>query len=249
MRFHDKNTAVHLLNEGGPAKVEIDPESVEVPLATFFVDHEFQGMRPRFRKSIQFVCEPFFAAYEKAQVKLHEILLRQPLQKSGTLINSLWRGWYQTSFYDLETVHNGQELVVNGRIAIFASHRDKPLPRLAFYTVIQEDRCRSWQPLAAVQDGVKDTDIIHDVLTLILFIKYCPIEIKVVAGGKKLTHKREKYVNKTDLPVEILDSTWFTTIVRSEGFGVGGHFRMQPFGPGLKEKKLIWIAAWSVFIH
>jgi hypothetical protein len=39
-----------------------------------------------------------------------------------------------------------------------------------------------------------------------------------------------------------LDSTWFTTIVRSEGFKVGGHFRMQPFGKNLSDRKLIWIS-------
>jgi hypothetical protein len=47
--------------------------------------------------------------------------------------------------------------------------------------------------------------------------------------------------NETKYAVEILDSTWFTTIIRSEGFRVGGHFRMEPYGPGMAQKKLIWI--------
>ena len=40
---------------------------------------------------------------------------------------------------------------------------------------------------------------------------------------------------------DIIDSTWFTTLINSSAFNVRGHFRLQPFGTDLKEKKLIWI--------
>jgi hypothetical protein len=60
---------------------------------------------------------------------------------------------------------------------------------------------------------------------------------------------QQKYVNESAEAVEILDSTWFTTIVRSAGFMVGaatgGFFRLQPCGPGLTEKKLIWIGPYE----
>jgi hypothetical protein len=72
-------------------------------------------------------------------------------------------------------------------------------------------------------------------------VAICPIETKIVAKGKKIAHGRQEYFNKTALPVEILDSTWFTTIVRREGFQVSGHFRLQPVGPERSERKLIWI--------
>jgi hypothetical protein len=38
-----------------------------------------------------------------------------------------------------------------------------------------------------------------------------------------------------------MDSTWFTQLVISNAFNVRGHFRLQPCGPELKERKLIWI--------
>jgi hypothetical protein len=76
---------------------------------------------------------------------------------------------------------------------------------------------------------------------LFTFIKYCPMETKFVAGGRKEHHVGQKYVNETKYKIEILDSTWFTTIVRSEGFGVTGHFRMQPWGPGMTQRRLQWI--------
>lgn len=59
------------------------------------------------------------------------------------------------------------------------------------------------------------------------------------------THLRDKqknkYFNETKSPIEILDSSWFTTIIRTEGFGVTGHFRLQPYGPGRTMKKWVYI--------
>src|SRR6185437_6692725 len=99
MRFHDKNNAVHLLTENGSSKVEIDQNSVEFQKAMFFINHEFPGMRPKFRKSIQYLCKPFYEAYVKAREKLSEVLQKEPIQKSGTLIYSLDSDYTLTTFY------------------------------------------------------------------------------------------------------------------------------------------------------
>jgi hypothetical protein len=76
-------------------------------------------------------------------------------------------------------------------------------------------------------------------------MKFCELKTKVVEAGKHTIHVGQKYVNESKQAVEILDSTWFTTIVRTEGFMVGGEtggfFRLQPHGPGLTQKKLVWI--------
>lgn len=242
MRFHDKNNAVHLLIDGGSCKVEVDQNSLEFQKALFFVHHEFPSLRPKFRKSIQFMCKPFFEAYQKARDKLSDVLQKESLQKSGTLIYSLGSGYTLTTFYDLETQLSGQEMVANGRIGIFANFDNNPLPNLVYYTQIKDNKAISFLPLTLVIDGFTDQANVSDVLKMILFIKYCPVETKIVARGKKVSHAHQEYLNKTSLPIELLDSTWFTTIVRSEGFAVDGHFRLQPFGPGRSERKLIWIA-------
>jgi len=82
-------------------------------------------------------------------------------------------------------------------------------------------------------------------LSLILLKKYAPINVKYVSGRGKGTNRAkvqgEKYINDTDFSIQILDSTWFTTLIRAKGFNVNGHFRLQPCGKGRKEKKLIWI--------
>jgi hypothetical protein len=207
MRFHDKNNAVHLLSDTGSREVEIDPLSAELPLAAFFLHREFPAMRPRFRKSVQYMCKPFIEAYEDARKKLLEVLIKEPIHKSGTLIYGRGAGFTETIFYDLESKHNGQEIIYDGRIAIFACHPDKPLPRLSFYTQIKDGFIRTYQPMNLYQGGHNDSYIINDILGLLLFIQYCPLETKLVARGKKATHAREDYLNKTDWPIEIVDST------------------------------------------
>jgi hypothetical protein len=120
-------------------------------------------------------------------------------------------------------------------------------PYLFFYTQIENNDTITFLGLDAIRDGFQDQSIISDVLGLVLFMKFCEVETKIVPEGRKAVHLNEKYVNETKLPIEILDSTWFTTIVRSDGFTVGGEtggfFRWQPVGPGRSEKRLIWVAA------
>lgn len=73
------------------------------------------------------------------------------------------------------------------------------------------------------------------------FIKYAEIQTKNLPAGQRVLDIDCKYINNTKSNIQILNSTWFTNLVKSDGFKVRGHFRLQPHGEGLKEKKLIWI--------
>jgi hypothetical protein len=77
------------------------------------------------------------------------------------------------------------------------------------------------------------------------FLEFAELET-VTLSGKPNEAKRakigdEKYLNLMDVPVEIIDSRWFRKISRDEEFGVSGHFRLQPYGPGRTQRKLIYI--------
>lgn len=74
------------------------------------------------------------------------------------------------------------------------------------------------------------------------FKKYAKVETKFLPANKTVKEINCKYVNDTNANITILDSTWFTNLVKSDAFKVRGHFRLQPCGEGLKEKKLIWIS-------
>jgi hypothetical protein len=244
MRFNDRNTALHLLGSKNNYTVAIPTESVGFSLAVSFLDTEFDGMKPLFRKSIQYLCKPFLDAYLKAQVSLYHALEKEPIHKSGTLIYTSGVGSHLTTFYDLDTKHNGKELIANGTIVTFSDVPNTSNQGLVFLARIKDNEAVGFQPLTHVErfDGKVQINII---LCMLLFIKYCPVETKIIAKGKKVSHSHEEYLNKTKLPIEILDSTWFTTIVRSEGFSVGGHFRLQPYGPGRTDRKLIWIEGYE----
>lgn len=78
------------------------------------------------------------------------------------------------------------------------------------------------------------------------FLEFAEVET-VTLGGKPNVSKRykaddEKYLNLIDIPVEIIDSRWFRKISSDKEFGVSGHFRLQPYGPGNAKRKLVYIA-------
>lgn len=74
-----------------------------------------------------------------------------------------------------------------------------------------------------------------------VFLKYAEIETKHLPPKSKVKDGKKQHKNETNSTVTILDSTWFTTLVKSDAFKVRGHFRLQPYGEGRKERKLIWI--------
>jgi len=245
MKFSDKNNAVHLLMEDSLGRVGIVKDSTELNEALSFCNIEFPHLKPLFRKSIQYLCRPFFEAYEKAKEKLLNVLLKEPIRRSGTFIYTTFNEETLTTFYDLNTEDNGREMITNGVIAIFSNIPNNSLPHLIFYCRIKNNDTITSVPSHLLNQGYTTDATINEVLGLILFLKYCPLETKLIPKGKKISHSDQEYLNKTKLPIEILDSTWFTTIVRSEGFTVGGHFRMQPIGPGRSERKLIWINSYE----
>ena len=85
------------------------------------------------------------------------------------------------------------------------------------------------------------------IMQLITFIELGDIEVTYInalqSNGKP---KNEgKVYNGSNNTVYVVDSTWNKLIIRTDGFAVRGHFRLQPCGDGLKDRKLIWINAFE----
>jgi len=82
-------------------------------------------------------------------------------------------------------------------------------------------------------------------MAMLLFKKYAPIDLEFVGSRKKKISavSGEKMVNDTGIEVTLLDSSWFRSIIRTEGFLVRGHFRLQPYKDETGEwaRKLIYI--------
>jgi hypothetical protein len=80
-----------------------------------------------------------------------------------------------------------------------------------------------------------------NILILCAFMEFSEIDEKILYPKTGKFIYNCKYVNNTDKSIRVLDSSWYTSLIRSEGFNVRGHFRLQPIGEGRKERKLIWI--------
>ena len=76
-----------------------------------------------------------------------------------------------------------------------------------------------------------------------LFLQYAEIEVRELKPSRQIYDGVTcLYNNKTKSTIEIIDSTWFTTLVKSDEFKVRGHFRLQPCGESYSKRKLIWIS-------
>jgi len=65
-------------------------------------------------------------------------------------------------------------------------------------------------------------------------------EILLAPGAKHGTKKAGKLINTLSVPITMVNSRWHTTTVRSKGFDVSGHFRLQPY-PTKGTTELIYI--------
>jgi len=85
--------------------------------------------------------------------------------------------------------------------------------------------------------------IIREIVILRMFKSYADVETKIIPPNSKIKDIDCKYVNDTKLKLTYLDSKWFTNLVKSDGFNVRGHFRLQPKKEnGRWTKELIWIS-------
>ena len=82
-------------------------------------------------------------------------------------------------------------------------------------------------------------------LAVSIFLKYADVEVVNIYGNqrKALPDKPDVIENKSGVPVKFIDSRWIREIIRTEGFKVRGHFRLQPTKneDGEWTRKLIFI--------
>lgn len=246
MKINYRNTALGLLDYIDPFAFTMcedsdhSPQEYKTRVGLSLVQ-EFPKAAHLFKEKIQYISDPFHEAYTRGMSKLGSVIDAEPIDVSGAFISRSTPSETNTIFYTLRTEGKDQDFKMNAVIFFFTKETNREKPSLAIYVQHNKKGFKSYLSETAVAAGVTEWTVISDIFTLILFMKYCDLETKLVKAGKRENHIGTKYVNDTKSNIEILDSTWFTTIVRSEGFAVGGHFRMQPFGPARADRKLIWI--------
>lgn len=250
MKINYKNTAFEFLEN--PQNMAIHtPDGYAKPL-TKEQDYKLlygligqfkeEGFADNFNKKIQYITKPFYEAYRKAQPKLKEVVLKTEMDDSGTFILQ-FPNHTQTMFYKIKSKGNGDTDGLEAFIILFtkAARNDSFGLDLAIYLDKEDSSIMDvvWKGFA--EQGRDFSWWIADLMLFKTFMQYVELESKVINAQKKDYHIGVKYLNETKSKIEILDSTYFTTISRTEGFGVRGHFRFQPYGIGMKERRLQWI--------
>lgn len=87
---------------------------------------------------------------------------------------------------------------------------------------------------------------IHKFVKLLLFIELAEITYEIVLPNRKLKvdlgDKADKgFFNGVGIDVTVVNTTWNKAVIVAGEFSVRGHLRVQPWGEGRKNYKLIWI--------
>lgn len=233
MRINYKNTALKFFDSGDGCEDDFiidenaNKENIDAMMKSFV------NRKNYFIGNIRYLSEPFYEAYLKARDKLVEILKDETDEISGSgvfILNSLNRSPI-TVFY-----HITSEVF---EFFLFDKFRDHQRFTLGITWDANNKIINYIDP--NIQNAKNDRIFAEtriDIFCLLCFLKYCKVETKTSEPNSKLHAFNCKYLNETNYRIEILDSTWFTTLVNSSGFGVRGHFRLQPYKEG---KEIIWI--------
>lgn len=103
----------------------------------------------------------------------------------------------------------------------------------AYWVMFYVDRVKNVQCDHFAHVDVKTIEeFVYKLLCFVFLIENEEETLK--AGEKKGTRKQGKIINTLPIPITIINSKWNVTSVRSEGFDVSGHFRLQPTNNGTK---------------
>lgn len=264
MRINYNNTALGLIDnpkkfyfgfpdgDGGG----ITPHKTKGELITFAYSLRDMGntyLKELCGSNIQLVSRPFWEAFAKGRHKLASVFDKEEIEEGGVLILP-GEGITHTYYYYVKTYFTAAGTWVYDCLFIDFNKRKEhgnEGPNLDVYThcTLSDDgehvsrKNMAWNGYINMGRDAKWFEAM--ILTFVLFKKYCDIETKVVEPKRKAVNAGKKYLNETDKRITILDSTWFTNLVVSGTFNVSGHLRWQPYGSGLKQKKLIWIAEYE----
>jgi hypothetical protein len=247
MRFNPKHTVLHFLEQGTisePYKVinkKMHPGQVEQFKSD--IDVCFKHFAPFFKGRVQYITQPFYDAYLAAKEKLVDVMKTESLgDASGTFVLNVGQGITKTIFYAIKH-HKAED---NGSLRFiymeFSKSRDTGLLILEAGALQNDAGMSFYLSDTYIRNSVDSFMIVAEFILMCLFIKYCEVETKVLKPNEKYRDKKKtKYFNETKSSIEILDSTWFTNLVVEGTFPVTGHWKLQPYGPALSQRKLIFI--------
>lgn len=208
----------------------------------------FEYVRKRFleiENSIPHICYFASGIFQKAQLlvsKLFDIFPEIPKSEGIYLLPDKSAIIYRWNNLKMETIHIGGVDIIeiaNLRFEELDGKRYAAIQRVPELGITEDGK--KFNVSKHQQEG---TIIPWITLIYLAFYHFAEVEVKIISSAtsqKKIVLNSEKYLNETKPKIEIVDSNWFTKIIRIVGFSVSGHFRLQPHGQNLSKRKLIWI--------
>lgn len=244
MKLNYKNTALNLLDKWDEEINIPEPHTpmTEAEKQAFgrSILSNLQSSKDLFGKNIRYISLPFYEAYLKGKHKLIDVFDKEDMEESGTFI---WQAgsFTHTNFYYLKTYKENDGWQAEFMFIQFSKHAKNDFKSIDVCVSSDKTSDKTFIWKGHYDNGFDHAHYLAFLVTFLCFIKHVDLETKTIEPERKDWHVGTKYVNETKSKIEVLDSTWFTTITRSEVFKVGGHFRMQPYGEGRSQRKLIWI--------
>lgn len=232
-RTHPTLEKLHNKRLGDLSHFACDKEAIALQLP-FLRDH-FVDVSLGINNQIYHLSDSFLGAYEKAGDKLFESDLYNQIEDDNICF------------------------ITNTQTTLLKIRHDIPNKsiRIDFFDFAKEGTILSAGTMVLnYTNGVPDRDIIGFVssneanahahifncVLITLFIKYAEVETKILPAGQKVKGIECNYKNDTKNKIFFLNSTWFTTLIKSDGFKVRGHLRLQPYKKeGVWTKRFIWI--------
>jgi hypothetical protein len=221
-------------------------KSVKEPV----IDPIWEMFSTSFGSDIKYLTQPFFEALLFAMPKIMDSGMWKDalsMKCSGTVIHGA-----ATYCYDIKPIGNNKIKIFlfffrdseqNGHPVLqYFFWKDESIPRLVAWISSDPDILSGESPEDHNVVQRVANDAFKSILSIIAFLQYADVQTKYLQGGKKIDDISCKYVNDTDSLVKIIDCTWITNLVKSEGFNVRGHLRLQPKKKNGKwTKQIIWI--------
>lgn len=205
----------------------------------FFVEN-WNFYNKKYLKEINVISDPFFESVIKAKDKMLSLWHdTSDIIANGTYI---YRDYVYMISYDEKKEDKYNEIS-------FFMFSKSGVPLVFFIDSEKRKIYETGWVSSYFSIGYNSNDIslfIYEKIGLIFLLKmfkdYADVETKIIPPNSRTKKDNYKYINDTKLELTYLDSKWFTNLVRSEGFNVRGHFRLQPKKKdGKWTKELIWV--------
>ena len=196
----------------------------------FFVEN-WNFYHKKYLEEINVISDPFFEASMKAKDKI--LNLWKDVDRNN-ISDIVVNGSYVYGDFVLMISYNEKKGTKKNETSFFIFNK-AGVP-LAFFvdSEIRQIYQTGWVSSSfSIGKNTREIELflyvkIGMIVILKMFKDYADVETKIIPPNSRVKKDNYKYINDTKLELTYLDSKWFTNIVKSDGFSVRGHFRLQP---------------------